>query len=226
LLNSFHEGDAARRRGRGSIHPQLQIEEGAFSMKALSLVTKIAMPIVLLLLTAPIAAFAASADQLSSGSIEFSPTVAFSHQNFKRQGYGNVETSTRLDITPTVGFCVSRHYEVTGAFLTRHQSSNGNSDTALGASAGLTYNFNSAGQLIPFASVGFGALFYGGFALDETAVLAPMVTGGLRVLVGSTAAINMSLGYQHESNADGEFNASANRVIAGVGVSLFPWHTH
>jgi hypothetical protein len=35
----------------------------------------------------------------------------------------------------------------------------------------------------------------------------------------------MSLGYQHESNANGEFQASANRVLAGVGVSLFPWRT-
>jgi len=198
-------------------------------MKALALALRLAVPVMIALLAAPFSAagsqLSAAGSQLSEGSIEFSPSVSFSHQNFKREGYGNVETSTRLDITPTVGFCVSRHYEVTGAFLTRHQSVNGNSDTALGASAGLTYNFNAAGNVIPYASVGFGALFYGGFALDETAVLAPMVAGGIRVLVGSTASVNMSLGYQHESNADGEFNASANRVLAGVGVSVFPWHT-
>lgn len=180
------------------------------------------MPLVMALGAGPVFA---QGTQLNEGSIEFSPMVSFSHQNFKREGYGNVETSTRLDITPTVGFCVSRHYEVTGAFLTRHTSVNGTSDTALGASAGLIYNFSSKGDVIPFASVGFGALFYGGFALDETAVLAPMVSGGIRVLVGSTASVNMSLGYQHESNADGEFNASANRVNAGVGVSIFPWNT-
>jgi hypothetical protein len=191
-------------------------------MKALALALRLAMPFVMALIAAPVWA---QGSQLNEGSIEFAPMVSFSHQNFKREGYGNVETSTRLDITPTVGFCVSRHYEVTGAFLTRHTSVNGNSDTALGASAGLTYNFSSKGDVIPFASLGFGALFYGGFALDETAVLAPMVAGGIRVLVGSTASVNMSLGYQHESNADGEFNASANRVTAGVGVSIFPWNT-
>lgn len=165
----------------------------------------------------------ASAGQLSTGSIEFSPTVSFSHQNFKREGYGNVETTTRLDIAPTIGYCLSNHYEVTAAFLTRHQSANGMSDTALGASAGLLYNFSSQGSVTPFAGVGFGALFYDGFSFDETAVLAPMITGGIRVLVGSNASVNMSLGYQHESNADGEFQASANRLVAGVGVSLFPW---
>jgi hypothetical protein len=165
----------------------------------------------------------AGANQLSTGSIEFSPTVSFSHQNFKREGYGNVETTTRLDIAPTIGYCLSNHYEVTSAFLTRHQSANGQSDTALGASAGLLYNFSSQGNVTPFAGVGFGALFYDGFSFDETAVLAPVLTGGIRVLVGTNASVNMSLGYQHESNADGEFQASANRLVAGVGISIFPW---
>ncbi len=189
-------------------------------MKTLSQALRLAMPLVVALVSAPAPA---AADQLAPGSIEFAPTVTFSHQNFKREGYGNVETSTRLDLTPTVGFVVSRHYEVTAAVLARHQSDNGNSDTALGASAGLIYNFSATGGVIPFASFGFGALFYDGFSFDETAVLAPMVGGGARILVGSNAAVNFNLGYQHEANADGEFNASANRVVAGVGVSLFPW---
>ena len=163
---------------------------------------------------------------VSGGAVEFSPTVSFTHQNFKREGYGNVETTTRLDIAPTIGYCLSNHYEVTAAFLTRHQSANGTSDTALGASAGMLYNFSSQGNVTPFMGVGFGALFYDGFSFDETAVLAPVLTGGVRVLVGSNASVNMSLGYQHESNADGEFQASANRLVAGVGVSLFPWRAH
>lgn len=178
--------------------------------------------------TSPARSAASSAigtGRIAAGAIEFSPTVTFSHSNFRREGYGNVETFTSLTASPTLGFCVSDHYEVTGGFLTRHESVNGSSDTALGATAGLTYNFSPQGTFIPFASVGFGALFYDGFSMDDTAVLAPMISGGVRVLVGSMASVNMSLGYQHESNANGEFNASANRVLAGVGVSLFPWHT-
>jgi hypothetical protein len=163
--------------------------------------------------------------QVSAGSVEFSPSVTFSHSNFKREGYGNVEHFTQLDVRPTVGFCLTDHYEVTAGLLARHQSVNGESNTALGASAGLTYNFSRHGSVIPFASFGFGALFYDGFTMDNTAVLAPMIAGGVRVPVGSNASVNMSLGYQHESNADGEFNASANRVLAAVGVSLFPWRT-
>jgi hypothetical protein len=165
----------------------------------------------------------ALADQIATGSIEFAPAVSFSHSNFKREGYGNVETTTELNVSPTIGYCLSDHYEVTGGLLVRHTAANGTSDTALGATAGLTYNFSRQGGVIPFASLGFGTLFYDGFSLDQTAVLAPMLTGGIRMLVGSSAAVNMNLGYQHESNANGEFNASANRMIAGVGVSLFPW---
>jgi len=179
-------------------------------------------------LVAPARGLASSAlgtGRIASGAIEFSPTVTFSHSNFRREGYGNVETFTTLTASPTLGFCVSDHYEVMGGFLTRHESVNGTSDTALGATAGLTYNFSPQGTFIPFASLGFGALFYDGFSMDDTAVLAPMLSGGVRVLVGSMASVNMSLGYQHESNANGEFQASANRVMAGVGVSLFPWHT-
>ena len=158
-----------------------------------------------------------------AGTIEFSPSVTYTHWNMKREGYGNVDTFTKLEITPTLGYCVSDHYEVTGGFMTRHESQNGTSETALGATAGLTYNFSPQGGFIPFASLGFGALFYDGFSLDDTAVLAPMLTGGVRVLVGSSASVNASLGYQHESNAQGEFGASSNRLVAGVGVSLFPW---
>jgi len=161
-----------------------------------------------------------------SGTVEFSPSVSYSHWNVKREGYGNVDTFTKLEITPTIGYCVSNHYEVTGGFMTRHESSNGMSETALGTTAGLIYNFNPQGGFIPFASVGFGALFYDGFHLDNTAVLAPMINAGVRVLVGSSASVNASLGFQHEANAQGESGLSSNRLVAGVGVSLFPWHAH
>jgi hypothetical protein len=119
------------------------------------------------------ASSAIGAGGIAAGSIEFSPTVTFSHSNFRREGYGNVETSTQLTASPTLGYCVSDHWEVTGGLLMRHHSENGVSDTALGASAGLGYNFSPQGAFIPFASVGFGALFYDGFSMDETAVLAP-----------------------------------------------------
>jgi hypothetical protein len=158
--------------------------------------------------------------QVAQGSFELSPTITYSHENLKREGYGGVENFSRLDFTPTIGYCVSNHYEVTGGFIIRHESVNGSSDTSVGAVAGLTYNFNASGNMIPFASAGFGALFNGGFDFSEPAVLAPTLAAGVRVLAGDTGSINLSLGYQRESNE----HMRQNRIVAGAGVSLFPWH--
>lgn len=165
----------------------------------------------------------AHAGQAGRGSVEFAPSVSFTHQNFKREGYGNVDRFTQLNVAPTIGYYVSDRYEILGGFLIRHESVNGNSETALGATAGIQYNFSRRGSVVPFVNAGFGALFYDGFSMNDTAVLAPMISGGVRVPVGESASVNMSLGYQHEANANGEFNASANRLVASVGVSLFPW---
>ncbi|HEY3215017.1 MAG TPA: hypothetical protein VGK93_00855 [Candidatus Eisenbacteria bacterium] len=161
----------------------------------------------------------ATANQVSAGSIEISPKVSFNHSNLKREGYGNVDTFTEFDFTPTVGFCFNNHFEATGGAIVRHQSVNGTTDTALGVLAGVTYNFSPQGGLIPFAGLGFGTLFYDGFTFNDTAVLAPSLTGGIRLLVGDAGSVNLSLGYEHETDG----SVTTNRMVAGVGVSLFPW---
>src|SRR5207249_12119958 len=97
----------------------------------------------------------AHGNQISTGSIEFSPTVAFSHWNMKREGYGNVDNFTRLDITPTIGYCMSNHSEVTGALMTRHESAIGVSATGLGANAGRNYNLYTQGAVFPFDRAGY-----------------------------------------------------------------------
>jgi hypothetical protein len=158
-------------------------------------------------------------NQLSAGSVELTPNVSFSHWSVKREGYGNVDTFTQFDFNPAIGFCFTNHLEAMGGMLLRHQSQNGSKETALGASAGLNYNFAPQGRVIPFAGVGFGTFFNDGFTFNNTSVLAPSLTGGIRVLVGSAGSVNLSLGYQHETDG----SVSTNRVLAGVGVSLFPW---
>src|SRR6185369_13037137 len=109
--------------------------------------------------------------------------------------------------------------EIMGGAIIRHQDTNGMKQTSVGAQTGLTYNFKESGQLVPFASLGFGALFYGGFSFNQPAVLAPSMAAGLRVLVGNAASVNFKLGYERERND----NERQNRIVAGVGVSVFPW---
>ena len=67
--------------------------------------------------------------------------------------------------------------------------------------------------------IGLGANFGRGFTFDETSLVAPSLTGGLRFLVGNTGSANVSLGYEHETDN----HVSENRMTAAVGVSLFPW---
>lgn len=165
---------------------------------------------------------AALANPFTRGAIELTPTVSFSHSSLTREGYGNVDTFTELDVTPAVGYCLNDRFEVTGGFKVRHSSTNGMGDTALGTTAGMIYNFTPRGTIIPFAGLGFGVLFSDGFTFDDTAVLAPVLTGGIRLPVGESAAVNLSMGYQRESND----HVHVNRLVGAVGVSLFPWRSH
>jgi hypothetical protein len=165
------------------------------------------------------AAPVASGSQVSAGSFEISPKVSFAHSNLKREGYGNVDHFTQFDFAPTLGYCVSDHFEVMGGALVRHISDNGMKDTAVGATTGMLYNFSPQGAFIPFAGFGFGVLFYDGFTFNETGVLFPDLSAGARVLVGNSGSVNLSLGFQRESDS----HVTMNRMVAGVGVSLFPW---
>jgi len=168
---------------------------------------------------AAVAAPSARADQLQAGAIELSPKVSFSHSSMKREGYGNVDNFTQFDLAPSVGFCLNRRYQVNGAVLVRHEAVNGARATSLGALTGLTYNFTSQGAVIPFGGVAFGTLFNSGFTFDNTSVLAPVLSGGVRVLVGNAGSVNLSLGYEHETDG----HVSVNRLVSAVGVSIFPW---
>ena len=192
-------------------------------MKDSRFATRLAVAIALLLAGSAGASHAATAagapGLVAAGSIELAPNVAFHHSSTKREGYGNVDTFTQLDFTPTVGFCLTDRFEATSGVTLRHVRENDNHQTGVGFSAGLLYNFPSQGTMIPFAGLGFGALFNDGFTFNETALIAPSLTGGLRLLVGGSASVNLSLGYQHETDN----HVSTNQLLGGVGVSLFPW---
>lgn len=162
----------------------------------------------------------ASAQQLAPGAVEISPRVSFSHWNVKREGYGNVDNFTQFSFAPAVGVCITNHHEILGSLLIRHESANGMGNTRLGALAGYQYNFAAQGAMIPFAGIGFGMNFGEGFTFDQSSLVAPALSAGVRFLVGNAGSVNMSLGYEHETDN----HVSENRMLAQVGVSLFPWN--
>jgi hypothetical protein len=158
--------------------------------------------------------------QLAKGSWEISPSISYSHENLKRDGVTAVDNFSQLDFTPTIGYCLSDHWEMTGGIITRYESTNGASATSWGGIAGMTYNFNTSGSMIPFASVGVGRVSNGGF--NQAATIAPSMACGVRVLAGDTGSVNLSMGYQHETST----GMRQNRIVAAAGVSLFPWRNH
>ena len=162
----------------------------------------------------------AAAQQLAPGAVEISPRVSFSHWNVKREGYGNVDNFTQFSFAPAMGVCLTHHHEVVGGLLVRHVAENGVGNTRLGALAGYQYNFAHQGGLIPYAGIGFGMNFGEGFTFDQSSLVAPALTAGIRFLVGNAGSVNMSLGYEHETDN----HVSENRMIAEIGVSLFPWN--
>ena len=162
----------------------------------------------------------ATAQQLAPGSVELAPRVSFSHWNVKREGYGNVDNFTQFSFSPAMGVCLTQHHEILAGVLVRHEAVNGTGNTRLGALAGYQYNFSPQGGLIPFAGIGFGMNFGEGFTFDQSSLVAPALTAGIRFLVGNAGSVNMSLGYEHETDN----HVSENRMLAQVGVSLFPWN--
>src|SRR5207247_292541 len=91
------------------------LSKGAPPMKASRLAMRLAAAITLALAGAAGVSHAGGADDapglLSSGAIELTPNVSFNHSSTKREGYGNVDTFTRFDFTPTVGFCLTDRFE-------------------------------------------------------------------------------------------------------------------
>lgn len=159
--------------------------------------------------------------ELGKGAIELGPSLAYSHNSFSSDF-----TTTTLDVNAFLGYFVSDMVELGGALLVSYQAVDfgggfDGSTTSAGLTGGVTVNFVSSGNVVPFlrGSVGFLSNSESG---SETTLIAPLLEGGLRVMVGSSASVNFGVGYQRLSNALGVQDETANVVTLGVGVSVFP----
>ena len=160
----------------------------------------------------------ASADRLPGrGTLEVSPSLAFSYASFHSNGTSDFSATT-LDLDTYVGYFVDDRLEVGGSAILSYVSFFGSTTTG-GLTGGLTVNFRS-GNYAPYlrASVGFLT----GTGYDQTNVLAPILEGGARVMVGKSASVNFSAGFRHQLHPGGSPVMDANTILLGVGVSLFP----
>jgi len=176
-----------------------------------------------------------SAD-LGKGAIELNPSLAYSHNSYSRVENGGggqrvTVTTTMLDISGLIGYFVSDKVELSGGPLVTYESidfegllGGRQSATAAGLIGGVALNFPSSGNVVPFLRGSVGFLAHSGdlYVDNATTVIAPLLEGGLRVMVGKSAAVNFVLGYQHRTNAFGVQDQSENSVTLGVGLSVFP----
>ncbi len=170
-----------------------------------------------------------SAD-LGKAAIELNPSLAYSHNSVS--GFSGLDfTTTSLDISGLVGYFVSDMVELGGGLLVTYESvdyeglvGGAQSATAAGLIGGIALNFASSNNVVPFVRGSVGFLSNSGdlYIDNETTVIAPLLEGGLRVMVGRSASVNFVVGYQHRSDVFGVRDQSVNSVTLGVGVSVFP----
>jgi hypothetical protein len=185
-----------------------------------------------LLLTTFIASFmtaAAHSATLTKGTFELEPSAQFSHQSFSVSGSG-AGSITNLSLLGTLGYFATPQFELIGSPVVTHQSFDDpvlgtTSGTSFGLLAGLRYNFEVAGNIVPFleGSVGLQK-FSGDLGGSQTSFVAPQIGAGIRVMVGGAASVNFAALYEHVTSAEGVKDLSSNDFALLVGVSVFPGH--
>ncbi|TMQ72772.1 MAG: hypothetical protein E6K81_06560 [Candidatus Eisenbacteria bacterium] len=173
---------------------------------------------------------AARAAAFGRGTLEFTPSLGFSHASLSFGGTDAGSTTT-LDVLGLVGYGVTDRVELTGGLLLDHRAvsapgSSSESATAIGATAGLQLNLAGRGRVIPFFRGAVGVATHSGDLSPgtQTTLIAPIVAAGIRLMVGASASVNVGVGYRHESTALGVSDLSGNTLEAEVGVSIIARH--
>ena len=98
------------------------------------------------------------------------------------------------------------------------------STTSVGFEGNLTFNFQTGGQIIPFAGIGAGILTWSGDFYDdaENTLLLPSIFAGMRIPVMDAASFNISAGYTRQVNAEGSDGLDAHSFGIQFGISVFP----
>jgi hypothetical protein len=166
---------------------------------------------------------------LEKGTVELQTNASFVHSSYSSSGE-HIGNTTLVNVAAGVGYCVSSLFEIDGGLQVVHTSADVEgvgsiSATAFGATGGVTLNLPLASEsVVPFVSAGLGVLTFSGdgYSNSETALTAPYVRAGLRVLVGPMASVNFGLAYAHQTNAEGVKDLDNNQLGLSVGISIFP----
>ncbi len=153
---------------------------------------------------------------------KFELGTAFSFSSFKTSG--STESDSFLSIPLRFGYFVWRGLEIEPELMLAKFSPG---DAHFNLSGNLSYNFKTAGPLVPFllAGAGFGDGFAVGPLVEgSTSTTATLLNGGggVKYVIGGTAAVRAEYRYTHNRMKKGGLliqNLNVHQFF--VGISLF-----
>ena len=162
----------------------------------------------------------AETSPVRSRGFEFAPSIAFTRSSVSPTGGSASISATHINLRADAARAFNDRFQLTAGVLAQHSARLGSARNSAGASFGGPYNFASQSGVLPFASMAFGLVQYTGDDSDR-ALLLPMMRVGFRSMVGDARSLNVSVGFQHESNPESAHETSADVFDIGVGMSLF-----
>src|SRR5436190_10410127 len=172
---------------------------------------------VLLLTAGAFTLTAAAHAGVTKGTIEFSPTVAFNRSSTTLPNNGPTFSLTHLNFDLSAGYFLTPQWQLGAGVLFQHASTTDNARNGYGANAGTTFNFTPQGSVMPYLSASIGAIQYSKDGETDKALLAPMIRAGFRTMMWEGRSVNVSFGYQHETNNSSSYEESSNKFDVGVG---------
>lgn len=157
---------------------------------------------------------------VQSGGFEFAPSFAFTRSSVSPTGGSTQISATHINLRADAARAFNNRFQLTAGLLAQHSARMGSARNSAGATFGGQYSFASQSGVLPFVSAAVGLVQYTGQERDR-AWLLPMMRVGFRSMIGDARSLNVSAGFQHESNPKSARETSANVFDIGVGMSLF-----
>lgn len=164
---------------------------------------------------------------LHKGDLELSGRLSFNHSRLSVEGGSDV-TSSNLEFGSFFGVFLSDLIQIGGTLFVDYNSweTSGHgsvSHTSFGIGPDIVFNFNNKGPLVPYIDFALAVAIYSGDSYgEEIGFILPSIQGGLRVLIGDSAAANFGVGYAHVSNVSGYDGRNKNAFSVFAGFSVFP----
>lgn len=161
----------------------------------------------------------AAAGTLAKGSTELMGSAGFSSYSISGSSNSVTVVSTELGY----GFCLTDNWEILPTASLQSLSAGGHTTSSLSAIVSGVYNFATAeGNIVPYlqAGVGLGSESSGGSSISSSII--PLVGGGVRFLVGNSAAINLGASYRRDTWTDHGESLTQSTTGIQAGLSIFP----